>query len=80
MSEYIPPCNTQGCKLSYPWETRLCRNIATSIIAGGGAGVFEATPCPFEALWVIAAAGSERMDDVRQRLGIVGTTGIEGDF
>jgi hypothetical protein len=58
----------------------LCRNIATSIIKAGGAGAFEATPCPFEALWVITAADSERMTEVRQKLGIVGTTSVEGDF
>jgi hypothetical protein len=77
MIEYAPPCTVTHCKVSDPWESKLCAGIAKSIIEAGAAGAFEASPCPFEALWFIAADDSERMITVQQRLGIAGTTQID---
>lgn len=76
MIEHVPPCKMDGygCKVADPWDGPLCKNIANNIIEAGGAGAFEESPCPFEALWVIVAGEnkSEHLAEVCRKLGIVG--------
>jgi hypothetical protein len=58
----------------------ICQNIGEMIIKAGGAGVFEATPCPIEALFVLAGSTSEKVDAVKQLLGISGLIEVDPDL
>lgn len=76
MNKYESPCSTGSCEFLSNVQTdgTLCSNMAEILVKAGASGVFEATPCPFEATQAIASAEDERSAELREKLGIIGLT------
>jgi hypothetical protein len=76
MNKYESPCRTGECEFlsAVRTDNSLCNNMAGILVEAGAAGVFEATPCPFEVAQLIASAEDEQSAELREKLGIIGLT------
>lgn len=72
MSEQDPTSHDRYCEVyddNLPMS-KLCSDISQKIIEAGGAGAFEASICPFNALGLILESETEVAREIRRKLGV----------